>query len=134
MIAFVRALCMGDHVGDAKIGKGSKIMSIVNEKSQPLSAIETSANSYEITFCIGYLGGSDRMQCAESIGVRWAVENFFSWMKPDRKLLNRFEKKTIRLPSFLGPFHHLHSYQRPLTAAHGRFMRQVLNLALKQSV
>lgn len=46
---FVRAMCGGDHVGRTKIGKGSKIMAIVNEKSQPLSAIATSAKPYEIT-------------------------------------------------------------------------------------
>lgn len=38
---FVRAICGGDQIGCTKIGKGSKIMAIVDEKSRPLAAVAT---------------------------------------------------------------------------------------------
>lgn len=146
---FVRAMCGGDHVGRTKIGKGSKIMTIVNEKSQPLSAIATSANPHEITLVEDTLAdlpegnlpkilvgdgaydsdphdeklaqksveliaphrknrASSRTQCPlrfqKYYGKRWTVERFFAWMKPARRLLNRFEKKLSVFQAFLDLF------------------------------
>lgn len=46
---FVRAVCGGNQIGNTKIGKGSKIMAIVDEESRPLAAFATSANPHEIT-------------------------------------------------------------------------------------
>lgn len=46
---FVRAMSGGDKIGKTKIGKGSKIMAIVDQTSQPLAALVTSAQPHEIT-------------------------------------------------------------------------------------
>lgn len=46
---FVRAVCGGDEIGATKVGKGTKIMAIVDKDSRPLAAFATSANPHEIT-------------------------------------------------------------------------------------
>jgi transposase len=46
---FVRALCGGEAVGQTKLGKGSKIMALVDDNSRPIAAIATSAQPHEIT-------------------------------------------------------------------------------------
>ena len=46
---FVRALYGGEEIGNTKIGKGSKIMAIVDRNSVPIAAIATSAQPHEIT-------------------------------------------------------------------------------------
>jgi transposase len=47
--SFVRALCGGGDIGVTKLGKGNKIMAIVDEQSRPIAAIATSAQPHEIT-------------------------------------------------------------------------------------
>ena len=46
---FVRALCGGDEIGVTKLGKGNKIMALVDAHSRPIAAIATSAQPHEIT-------------------------------------------------------------------------------------
>lgn len=46
---FVRAVCGGDDIGLTKIGKGSKVMVIVDDKSITVAAIATSAQPHEIS-------------------------------------------------------------------------------------
>ncbi len=45
---FVRAMCGGDQIGLTKMGKGSKIMAIVDQNSRPLATIVASARHHEI--------------------------------------------------------------------------------------
>lgn len=45
---FVRGCLGGDKIGITKCGKGSKIMTIVNEDSKPLAALVTSAKPHEL--------------------------------------------------------------------------------------
>jgi len=45
---FVRGCLGGDKIGRTKCGKGSKIMTIVNEDFKPLAAIVTSAQPHEL--------------------------------------------------------------------------------------
>ena len=53
---FVRGCLGGDKIGNTKCGKGSKIISIVNEDSKPLAAIVTSANPHEMRLFEQILG------------------------------------------------------------------------------
>lgn len=46
---FVRGVCGGEQIGLTKVGKGSKIMAIVDDKSVPIAAIVTSAQPHEIS-------------------------------------------------------------------------------------
>jgi len=46
---FVRALCGGDEIGITKLGKGNKIMALVDDQSRPIAAIAFSAQPHEIT-------------------------------------------------------------------------------------
>jgi transposase len=46
---FVRAVCGGEEIGTTKLGKGNKIMALVDECSRPIAAIATSAQPHEIT-------------------------------------------------------------------------------------
>lgn len=53
---FVRGCLGGDRIGRTKCGKGSKIMTIVNEDSKPLAAIVTSASHHELKLIEETLG------------------------------------------------------------------------------
>ena len=53
---FVRGCLGGDKIGRTKCGKGSKIMTIVNEDSKPLAAIVTSASPHELKLLDATLG------------------------------------------------------------------------------
>lgn len=46
---FVRGVCGAEQIGVTKVGKGSKIMAIVDDKSVPIAAIATSAQPHEIS-------------------------------------------------------------------------------------
>jgi transposase len=53
---FVRGCLGGDKIGITKCGKGSKIMTIVNDESKPLAAIVTSARPHELRLIEETLG------------------------------------------------------------------------------
>lgn len=145
---FVRALGGGDNVGRTKLGKGSKIMAIVDKNSRPLAALVASAAPHEITLVKDTLAevpaalqikrlvgdkaydsdAHDKELAASGIELiapnrqnrtrgkpqdkrklrryshRWVVERFFAWMKPARRLLTRFDKKTSVFQAFLDLF------------------------------
>lgn len=145
---FVRAMCGGEEVGLTKVGKGSKIMAIVDANSRPLAAIAASANPHELTLLDQVLEDiPEEIKLKRLIGdraydsdhhdeylqqkgieliaahkknrqrpktqdgrklrrlkKRWVVERLFAWMKPARRLLNRFEKKISVFQTFLDLF------------------------------
>jgi transposase len=145
---FVRAMMGGDEVGCTKIGKGSKIMALVDKDSRPIAAIATSAQPHEITLLdktledipqslsVKKIVGDkaydsdkhDKKLATKGIELiaphkknrtapktqdgrklkaykkRWVVERFFAWMKPARRLLNRFDRKLAVFQAFLHIF------------------------------
>jgi transposase len=64
---FVRSVCGGDQIGLTKMGKGSKIMALVDDKSVPVAAIATSAQPHEISLVLDTLNDCPILEKIKSI-------------------------------------------------------------------
>lgn len=146
---FIRGCLGGDKIGKTKCGKGSKAMVIVNEASQPIAVVVTSAQPHEIKLLDEVLENlpdiplpkvlvgdkaydddkTDSKMKKKGVNMvaphkknrkapatqneqilkdlypkRWKVERFFAWTKYARRILNRFEKKSILFQAFFDLF------------------------------
>ncbi len=86
-------------MGKTKVGKGSKVMAVVDGNGLPLGLHVDSAQPHEVTLAETTLKSirvpqkrGCPMRVGQSYRQRWKVERCFAWMDNCRRLVVRYDR------------------------------------------